>query len=239
MQQIYKVTVGDVLVLKIYARDRTYREVPYTIIGFFDDYQTKLGRYGLIAEDSFRTDFAASDYDSLLIRTETPEVTAEAVRTALGQKPLELVLQADLQSEIARESQQVLAAMQLISALAVLIGLLGMANTAMLIFHKRRREISLLYALGLTPAMILRVFLIELMLAGFAGILNGLLAGLLITRFALPSLIFALQIAMRIFMNIQSLWLGPVIGLGIAAAASLFCLLFLRRETPMSGLREE
>jgi ABC-type antimicrobial peptide transport system permease subunit len=91
----------------------------------------------------------------------------------------------------------------------------------------------------MTPGMILRLFLSELMLAGFAGVLNGLLAGLLIIRFALPRLIFALQIAMRIYIDIRSLWLGPVIGLGIAATASLLCLLFLRRENPMSGLREE
>jgi putative ABC transport system permease protein len=239
MQQLYKVTAGDVIVLKIYARDRTYREVPYTIIGFFDDYQTKLGRYGLIAESNFKTDFAAFDYDSLLVRTDTPDLTAEALLAAMGQKPIDLQLQSDLQNEIARESRQVLAAMQLISALAVLIGLLGLANTAMLIFHRRRLEVSLYYALGMTPGMILRLFLSELMLAGFAGVLNGLLAGLLIIRFALPRLIFALQIAMRIYIDIRSLWLGPVIGLGIAATASLLCLLFLRRENPMSGLREE
>ena len=239
MKQIYKAATGDVLVLKIYARDRTYREVPYTIIGFFDDYQTKLGRYGLIADENFKMDFAADDYDSVLIRAGTPELAAEALLSALGQKPLELHLQQDLQSEIAQEGRQVLAAMQLISALAVLIGLLGLANSAMLIFHRRRREVSLYYALGLTPGMILRLFLAELMLAGLFGTLNGLLSGLVIIRFALPRLIFALQIALRIYIDIRSLWLGPVIGLGIAAIASLFCLLFLRRENPMSGLREE
>lgn len=238
MRRIYNVEAGDSLILKIYGRDRSYREVAYHIVGFFDDYQTKLGRYALISDVSFREDFAARDYDSVLVQAADPVRTRDAILDALGPRPLELLVQRDVLAELAREGRQVVAALELIAALSVLIGLLGLTNTALLLFMRRRREIGLYYAFGLTPGYILRLFLGELLLAGVLGSLNGLAGGLLVAAAALPRLVFALQIALRLSMDLSAFWLGPAVGLGIAGCVSLLCLVFLNRASPIRGLRE-
>ncbi|NLO37124.1 MAG: FtsX-like permease family protein [Clostridiaceae bacterium] len=238
MRRIYKVAAGDPLILKIYARDRSYREVAYTVVGFFDDYQTKLGRYALISDVSFREDFAAGDYDSVLLQTADAIRTRDTILETLGPRPLELLVQRDVLADLAREGRQVVAALQLIAALSVLIGILGLTNTALLLFMRRRREISLYYAFGLTSDHILRLFLGELLLAGALGSLNGLAGGLLVAAAALPRLVFALQIALRISIGRPVFWLGPAVGMGIAACVSLLCLVFLNRSNPMRGLRE-
>lgn len=239
MKNIYQVETGDQLVLKIFGRDRVYREIAYTITGFFDDYQTKIGRYGLISQEHFREDFAAENYDYLAIRSADPDRTLAALTTAFGRTSMDLQKLADVRADLAGESARIISSLQLISALTVIIGLLGVLNTALLVFRRRRRETGLYYAMGLPAAAILRLFLLELLLAGLIGSAGGFLTGLLLVRFALPRLVFALQLAMKIYADVRSLWLGPPVGLLIAAAASLLCLLFLRRSNPMDGLRQE
>jgi putative ABC transport system permease protein len=239
MGQLYGVKVGESITLRIFARDRVYREVAYTVIGFFDDYQVKLGRYALIGPEAFRADFAATTYDSLIIKSADPPLASAALASAVGRQVHLLQSQTEWQAQIARESRQVIASLQLISLLAVLIGLVGAINLAILSFGRRKREIGLLYALGVDSAGLMRLFAQELLLAGLAGVLLGLGTGLLIVGFALPRLIFALMIAMRLFIDGHALWLGPPAGLIVAAGVSLFSLFYLHRGRPMDGLRQE
>ncbi len=239
LQNIYHIREGDSIILKIYGRDGRYRERAYTVIGFFDDWQTKLGRYALISQANFQEDFAAREYDSLYVRAEDVHAAADALTTALSRQQLTIRLVADEIAETAAESAKIVGAMSFISGLAIATGMLGILNLTLLSFMKRKRELGLYYAMGLTAGQIFSMILAELFWAALFGALAGSFLGLIVMAVALPRLIFALQIALRIDLSIQAFWIAVSVGFLIALAAAALSLLFLRRNNPMAGLRQE
>lgn len=239
MQAIYGVEEGDSLTLKVFGRDGKYREVPYTVIGFFDDYHTKLGRLALISQANFAEDFAAREYDSLYVRSADPRAAATALEAAFANRQATIWLVQDDRLETERESAKIIGAMSFISCLAVVTGVLGILNIALLSFLRRRRETGLCYAIGMTGRDILAVTAGEQLLSGLLGSAAGTAMGLGIAALALPRLIFALQIAMRVTLDIRALWVGLPVGLLASLASSALCLLFIRRSNPMDGLRQE
>lgn len=239
MQQIYHVKQGDSLLLKLFGRDGKYREVRYTIIGFFDDFYTKLGRIALISQQNFRDDFAAGDYDSLYILSSHARAAAEALQAALANRQAAIRLVEDDRGEADQESARIIGAMSFISDLAVATGILGIINITLLSFLRRRREIGLYYALGMTRRDILRVTAAEQLLSGLMGCAAGTVMGLAVTALALPRLIFSLQIAMRIYTDIRAFGMGLPVGLLASVASSALCVLFIRKNNPMDGLRLE
>ena len=239
LRVIYQVREGDVLVLKIFGRDGRYRECPYTVIGFFDDWQTKLGRYALISQTNFREDFAADAYDSVYVRAGDADAAAAALAEALSRQQITISQVADEQAAAAEESAKIISAMAFIAGLTIITGLLGILNVTILAFLRRKRELGLYYALGLTAGGILATVLAEMFWAGFLGSAAGALLGLAVVGLALPRLIFALQIALRIYLTAQAFWMAMPLGMLVALAAASLILLFLHRSNPMDGLRQE
>ena len=120
-----------------------------------------------------------------------------------------------------------------IAAISLLVGGIGVMNIMLVSVTERIREIGLRKALGATPAVIRRQFLVEASLLGLAGGLIGVLIGAIGAQF-LPSLInqpvslSALATAAAIG---TSLALG--IGFGVYPASRA------ARLTPIDALRSE
>ncbi|HEY6723777.1 MAG TPA: FtsX-like permease family protein [Polyangiaceae bacterium] len=72
-----------------------------------------------------------------------------------------------------RETDGDFAIFDLILLLTSVLAAVGVANQLMLAVHARRREIALLRVLGMTPAQIRKMLLLE---GGFVGLLGGVLA---------------------------------------------------------------
>ncbi|MFD0630826.1 ABC transporter permease [Catenulispora yoronensis] len=109
---------------------------------------------------------------------QTPAASRTAVEQAVGDDPLLTVNSvADYKKELSSGLDQVLALFTGMLALAVLIALIGIANTLSLSVLERTRESALLRALGLTKAQLRRMLLTEAMLMATLGVALGIVLG--------------------------------------------------------------
>ncbi len=239
LKNLYGVEEGDSLTLKLYTNGGKYREAEYTVIGFFDNYYTKLGRFALISQQSFADDIGRGGYSSLFIRTEDARAVASRLEEAYYGKQTTMRIMQDERRDQTNENAKIIGAMLFISILAAATGVLGIINVTLLSFMRRKREMGLQYAIGMTAGDILRVTLAEQALSGLLGSAAGLAMGFVIAAAALPRLIYALQIAMRVFLDARAFLLGLAAGLSASLLSSVCCVLFLRRSNPMDGLKQE
>ncbi len=236
---IYGVGENDTVVLKIYGYDGIYREVPYKVIGFFDDEYTKLGRYALISQSNFAEDFKAREYSSLSIRTSNMDAASRAIESVCRDEQYTLTSVAGMQSEAKEESGLIISAMGWISSLSAFTGILGMLFILMLSLKTRNGELSIYYAMGFERGSIAKMLFAEMLLAGVAGVVSGCIIGAVISGIALPRLIDSLQIAMSIHFSPAIPLRASLFGLGICAASGAISLAGFMNTTIMGGLRCE
>ncbi len=236
---IYNVEEGDSLILKFFDFNGTYKEVPYTIIGFFDDDYTKIGRYALISLTQFKEDFKAKQYSSVYIKSEDTQATVNALADAYRHVnyQMETVREAELMSR--EETRLILSSMKLISYLSVITGILGMFFIMMLSFKSRVKELSIYGAMGFSRYETGRMILLEMLLSGFLGLSGGILLGMVISFAALPRLIDSLQIAMALFFSPNILLRAALLGTGISVLSGIGGHALLRSTALLGGLRSE
>lgn len=125
-------------------------------------------------------------------------------------------------------------------AVAVVIALIGVANTLSLSVIERRRESALLRALGLTRGRLRLMLAIEATLITGVGALLGVLLGL-IYGFAGASVIFGEMTSDGIVMTVP--WRDIALVLGVALAAGLLASVMPARSAtktpPVAALAEE
>jgi ABC-type lipoprotein release transport system permease subunit len=236
---IYHVNENDTVILKIYGYDGIYREVPYKVIGFFDDEYTKLGRYALISHNNFSEDFKAKSYSSLLIKTSDIKVASRAIENAWQDTRFSLTTVTQMQSEAKEESRLIISAMGWISYLSAFTGVLGMLFIMMLSIKSRSGELSVYNAMGFDKTGIAAMLLFEMLLAGAAGVMAGCLMGAVISFMALPRLIYSLQIAMSIHFNSAILFRAGLFGIGICTASGITGSISFCHTAVMGGLKSE
>lgn len=108
----------------------------------------------------------------------TPDALA-AVKTVTRDYPGAKVLdQTGLKNEIAKPMNQMLALVYVLLALAILIALLGIANTLALSIFERTRELGVLRAVGMTRSQLRSSIRWESVIIALQGTLLGLLIGI-------------------------------------------------------------
>jgi putative ABC transport system permease protein len=107
----------------------------------------------------------------------TPRARAAVNKATASDPLLQVTTVADYTSALSSRVNQVLALFGVLLGLAILIALLGIANTLSLSVIERVRETALLRALGLTRGQLRRMLLTEALLMALLGITLGVALG--------------------------------------------------------------
>ena len=123
------------------------------------------------------------------------------------------------------------------SAIALLVGALGIANTMAMSVFERTREIGILRSLGWAGRRILSLILIESAGLGFAGGLLGVLGGWLALRIlaALPQTANVVSSALPLATPFEAIGIAVSVGL----LAGLLPALRASRLSPVEAMRHE
>jgi putative ABC transport system permease protein len=106
-----------------------------------------------------------------------PRARAAVYRATATDPLLQVTTVADYTSTLSSRVNQVLALFAVLLGLAILIALLGIANTLSLSVIERTRETALLRALGLTRGQLRRMLLVEALLMALLGVAVGVALG--------------------------------------------------------------
>ncbi|MBK8470538.1 MAG: ABC transporter permease [Actinomycetales bacterium] len=120
-----------------------------------------------------------------------------------------------------------------IAAISLLVGGIGVMNIMLVSVTERIREIGLRKALGATPTVILRQFLVEASLLGLVGGLAGISLGLL-GAVVLPSIV-----SFPVAISPVAAAAGLLVSLAIGIAAGVYPASRAARLAPIDALRSE
>jgi putative ABC transport system permease protein len=143
----------------------------------FGDFNISLGAFEKNFEQSQQLDF-------LIFARLKPGVTAEEGRAAIEPllKPYptaELRDNKQYKEDQAAQVNQIVMLVYVLLALALIIALIGVANTLALSIHERTREIGLLRAVGMSRSQVRSAIRWEAVIISLLGAANGLAIGLI------------------------------------------------------------
>jgi len=134
-----------------------------------------------VAEDSYAGYFGKTPDRQLLVKIKdgvSADQARKVVDAATAAYPTVLVASStEIRGQFDEMLDMALMIVTGLLALAILISLLGIANTLSLSVHERTRESALLRALGLTRAQLRSMLSIEALLLGLIGALIGVAVG--------------------------------------------------------------
>ncbi len=237
--RIYEVKENDKIILKIFSYNGVYREVSYNISGFFDDEYTKLGRYALISRRNFAEDFQPTQYSSISVKADDIATALSSIKSIYRDRQAQIETISEMQMSSIEESRLIISSMRWISNISTITGIFGMLFIMLLSFKCRAGELAIYGAIGFPKGSIGRVLFYELLLAGAAGILSGVVMGCIVSYIALPKLIFSLQISMRIYFSIGTILGTCLKGLVVCILSGTIGLINYSRTTLIGGLRSE
>jgi len=166
--------VGDALTLPIGARLE-----PFQVAGIWRDYARQQGAV-VIELEVFRALTGEQGIDTLglyLAPTADIERLMAQIRARLGEQLVEMIRPGELRAIILRVFDRTFLVTYVMEAVAILIGLFGVATTFAALANSRRREFGILRHLGLRRREIGALLAREAALSAALGLVLGLLAG--------------------------------------------------------------
>ncbi|GAA3835455.1 ABC transporter permease [Sphaerisporangium flaviroseum] len=136
-----------------------------------------------VPDGAFEKYFGRLDDHQLLVNAKdgvTADVSRRAVEAATQAYPTAKVLSStEVRSQFDEVLDMTLMIITGLLGLAILISLLGIANTLSLSVHERTRESALLRALGLTRPQLRRMLSVEALILGLIGAIVGVTLGVI------------------------------------------------------------
>jgi len=230
-------TQGGVIISEVLAR-RLHVEVGKTlalptsqgthdfpVVGIFYDYATDGGK--VVMDRSLYQEWWGDGSASVLAVYRDPTITSPALREKLQSAltplmPITIISNQELREEILEIFDRTFRVTHGLELIAVLVGLLGIANTLLTSIVERQREFATFRAIGAGVRQIQSMVLWESLILGAIGAVLGLLAGLLLAAlliFVINKQSFGWTIQ---FVVSMSTLLGAVTVAGIAAIVAAY-----------------
>ncbi|MFI6500972.1 ABC transporter permease [Nonomuraea typhae] len=151
------------------------------VVAILDGEDTPLSSVTL-SEAAFDAAFAKAEDSRVMINIKdgvNPDQARKAVEAATAAYPtIQVQSSTEVRGQFDDALDMVLMIITALLGLAILISLLGIANTLSLSVHERTRESALLRALGLTRPQLRRMLSVEALVLGLIGALVGVVLGL-------------------------------------------------------------
>ncbi|MFI9553379.1 ABC transporter permease [Nonomuraea endophytica] len=151
-----------------------------TVVALLDGEETPLPSVTL-PESSFDKQFTGALDSRVMVNIKdgvAPEQAGKLVEAATAAYPtVQVQSSTDVRGQFDDALDMVLMIITALLGLAILISLLGIANTLSLSVHERTRESALLRALGLTRPQLRRMLSVEALVLGLIGALVGVVLG--------------------------------------------------------------
>jgi putative ABC transport system permease protein len=214
----------------------------FDVVGTFYDYATERGTVLIDREvyERFWDDRKLSSLAVYVSRGASADDVARRLRTALAGTALRVTPTGSLRRQALRVFDRTFAVTEALRLLAIVVAFVGVWSALMALQTERTRELATLLALGLTPARLWGLTLLE---TGFMGLVAGLLS---LPTGALLAAILVDVINVRSFGWTMRLELSPgvfaqALALSVAAAllATIYPLLRLGRMPVAAALRAE
>ena len=171
----HSVHVGDVLHIPLGTR-----VVPLTVAGIYYDYSSDRG-FILIDRGTLLKYLPDQPVTDIAVYVK-PDADRVAVRRALESRlrnyPLSIAPNELLRSQAVQVFDRTFAVTYALEGVAILVAMLGAANSLLALVLDRRREIGLIRYLGAAAGQMRRMILIEAGLLGFLAGLLGLALGM-------------------------------------------------------------
>jgi putative ABC transport system permease protein len=156
------------------------RSVPLKVVAVYQDSGIGMPETAVSVSD-FQKLVPGTGPDSVSVLARSgvsPAASRAAIEAAVGDDQLLTVNSvADYKNQLNSSLNQILALFTGMLGLAILIALIGIANTLSLSVLERTRESALLRALGLTKQQLRRMLMIEAMLMAVLGVSLGIVMG--------------------------------------------------------------
>ena len=123
--------------------------------------------------------------------------------------------------------------------LAVVISIIGVANTMTLSVNERRRENAMLRSLGLSRKQLRRMISIEAILITLAAVVLGMIAGTVIGAVSAKIVMAAVSSSAPLVLDLPYIWYVVILIVGVLAAMLASALPAARsaRMSPVEGMR--
>ena len=222
-------------------RIEVYDEEFFEVVGVFDSFnviesgslvmplrelQPLIGREGQVLGISVLTTDGANSKELDRIRAEI-----EALEPGIVARP------AREQIDSLTEVQLVSAMAWLTSAIALVIGGVGVMNTMIMTVQERTREIGVLRAIGWRRSRVIKMILSESLILGGIGAVIGIIGAILLVKFlvSLPTVNGLLDGKIQPIVVVY----GIVLAMAVGLIGGLVPALIASRMTPTSALRQE
>ncbi len=189
--------------------------------------------------------FGKATYSSLVLRT-TDAASALTVKDFFNNDYKKAAVSAQIETEyfsgLSQTNQQFLVAIQFVTAVMALGGILGVMNTMFAAVSQRINDIGVLRLLGFSRRQILVSFLLESLLISLAGGLLGCALGSLADGWTANSIVSSGQgggkfVVLQLQVDLQTLMIGMGIAVGMGLFGGLIPAWNAFRLKPLEALR--